>query len=599
MINFFNNLLALPDFEDDLQSYSARMLRMVLAFIAVIAILYAVINIANDPGNSLRYILQFAFILATIATMAYLLRKGRPQAASLVLIFSAWAIFTAAAYTGGGLRSSAYIGYLVVLAIAGLVAAHPAWTLIVAALCAISGYGLLYAEQKGFLPTARAPFDSQSVWLDSLIYMALVTFMQIMASRIVLSALRQSRQESQQKQEAKEREKKRGELLKKVIELGKEVTQANELDWCLKKIHQSVQKGLGFDRVGIFLYDENQRTIHGAYGTDKQGNLEDTSWFIQNADEYEAWKIALSAPDGIHLIENYSEVHKDLPLESEMAGVKQHITLAAWSGKQPVALLAVDNAITNEPISEENFEALRLFAGYAGLAITNARNLEAVNRELESFSYSVSHDLRSPLRAVVGFSKILLTDFNESVPEDGLRYIQKIQENGKKMGLLIDDLLSFSRVGRQTLRITQFEIKSLVETIVKTLQESHPERNVNWKIGDLPACRADFTLLQLALTNLLENAITYTHTKATTEIEIGSIVHDNQIIYFVRDNGIGFEMQYADKIFRIFHRLHYENEFEGTGVGLAIVQRIMQRHGGRIWAESEPDKGATFFFSLT
>ncbi len=599
MINLIKKLFVLPSFDNDMQTYTARMLRVVLSFVAVLSILYTGINIASDRANSLRYGLQFIFIVITLAIMVSLIRKGHPRSASVILIFSTWAIFTTAAYTGGGVLSSAYIGYLVILSVAGLVAARPIWTLAAAILCATSGYALLYAEENGLLPIPSVAVNSYSIWLDSLIYFSLVASLQILASQIVSDALRRARLEGKKKQEAEEREKERSKLFQRVIELGKEVTQAEELDWCLKKIHQSIQKGLGFDRVGLFLYDETQKIIRGAFGTDLQGNREDTSWFIQNAEEYEAWQVALRDPQGMSLITNYSEKHSELSPESEMYGVGEHITLAAWAGRQPVALIAVDNAISKQPIGEEKIEALRLFAGYAGLAIVNARRLEEVNRELESFSYSVSHDLRSPLRAVVGFSQILMTDFNNSNSNgDSLQYLKKINENGKKMGQLIDDLLNFSRVGRQTLKIITCDNKSIVESIIEQLREKYPTKNVTWLVQDLPACQADYVMIQQVWLNLLENANKFSLSSQNPEIEVGSLQEDGQTVFFVRDNGEGFEMQYADKIFRIFHRLDHDDELDSTGIGLAIVQRVLQRHGGKIWTNSQPGQGATFYFLL-
>lgn len=597
MMKFLQKLAALPDVNDDIQHYTARILRVVLGFVALVGAVYTAINIFNDPANSLRYGLQFASILLTVAIMFLLLRAGKPRAASIILVLATWIIFTAAAYTGGGIPSSAYMGYLVVLAMAGLVTANPTWTIFITLLCIVSGYALLQFEQSGTLPIPMVSNDSQSIWLDSTIYFTLVAALQILAAKIVIDALKRARLEGQQKQEAEEREKVRSRLLRRVIELGKDVTQAADLDWCLKKIHQSIQKGLGFDRVGLFLYDENLNIIQGTYGTDRQGNLEDISHYVRDASRYDDWGTARKNPDGISLIKNYSEYHKLAP-DSPMYGVQNHLTLAAWSGRQPVALITVDNAITNEPISEEKVEALQLFAGYAGLAITNARNLEEINHELESFSYSVSHDLRSPLRAVVGFSQILMTDQENQFDSSGIQYLKKINESGKKMGRLIDDLLNFSRIGRQTLRLTTLNLKPIIENITKALDEKFPERKTIWKIAELPDCKADFGMMQQVMTNLIENAFTYTSTTENPEVEIGSLKQNDETVYFVRDNGIGFEMKYAEKIFRVFHRLHHDNEFEGTGVGLAIVQRILQRHGGKIWSASEPGKGATFFFSL-
>jgi signal transduction histidine kinase len=599
MNKLIKNFFTLPDFKSDTQLYTARMLRVVVGVTAILSIFYTIINITSDPGNSLRYLGQFVFITASLLAMALLVKKGKPQGAALLLVFSSWLVFTAAAYTSGGVISAAYMGYLVVLTMAGIVAARQKWTFLAAALCALSGYGLLYAERHEFLPQPAVALDSTGLWLDSLIYFSIVAALQILASRNIQDALQRSRQEAQEKQEAERREKRRSVLLRRVIELGQDITQAAELDWCLKTIHQSVQKGLGFDRVGVFLYDEEHRVLHGTYGTDRQGNLADISRTIEHADEYKAWQIALNSPDGVSLIEDYDKKYQFTP-EDEMYGVKQHLTVSAWAGKKPVALIATDNMITNRPIEPEIIEALSLFAGYAGLAIVNARHLESVNQELESFSYTVSHDLRSPLRAVVGFSQILMTDYKEQSIESGdsLHHIKRINENGKKMGKLIDDLLNFSRIGRQTMRISDCETKIIVEGTIERLRERNNPREINWIIQDLPPCQADYIMFQQVWFNLLDNASRYSLSSSEPTVEVGSLQQNGQIVFFVRDNGQGFEMKYAEKIFAIFQRLNHGEELDSTGIGLSIVQRILQRHGGKIWAVSEPNKGATFYFSL-
>jgi signal transduction histidine kinase len=599
MKNRVTNLFALPNAQDDVQLYTVRMLRVVLSVTALLAVLYTIINITSDPGNSLRYLGQFAFIFTSLGIMVILIHKGKAQAAALVLIFSSWAVFTTAAYTSGGVISSGYIGYMVVLTMAGVLAANPRWTVLAGLLCVLSGYGLLYAENHELLPEPVISLDSNSLWLDSLVYFSIMVSLQILAARVVMDALNRAKNETHEKQQAEEREKRRSILLRRVIELGKEITQAAELDWCLKKIHQSVQKGLGFDRVGVFLYNEEHRTLHGAYGTDRQGNLENISRTTEHVDDYETWQIALKAPDGVSLINDFDKKYHFTPGQ-EMYGVKQHLTVSAWAGKKPVALIATDNAISNKPIEPEQIEALRLFAGYAGLAIVNARNLEAVNQELESFSYSVSHDLRSPLRAVVGFSQILMTDYREHNLEggDGLHFIKRINENGKKMGKLIDDLLNFSRIGRQTMRISQCDTKVIVEGVIERLRERNIPREINWIIQELPPCQADYAMLQQLWLHLLENASKYSMSSKEPTVEVGSLQENGQTTYFVRDNGQGFDMKYAEKIFALFHRLNHGEGLDSTGVGLSIVQRILQRHGGKVWAVSEPNQGATFYFNL-
>jgi signal transduction histidine kinase len=227
--------------------------------------------------------------------------------------------------------------------------------------------------------------------------------------------------------------------------------------------------------------------------------------------------------------------------------------------------------------------------------------LEVANKELESFSYSVSHDLRAPLRAIDGFSRILNEDYAAQLPQEAQRYLDLIRSNAKQMGRLVDDLLNFSRLGRQALQKQSVRPADLARQVLDELQSEQQGRKVNISIGELPVIQADPSLLKQVYVNLLSNALKYTRVRDEAEIEVGATNangNGGDTVYYVRDNGAGFDMQYANKLFGVFQRLHRAEEFEGTGVGLAIVQRIVQRHGGRVWAEAEVNQGATFSFTL-
>ena len=224
--------------------------------------------------------------------------------------------------------------------------------------------------------------------------------------------------------------------------------------------------------------------------------------------------------------------------------------------------------------------------------------LTAANKELEAFTYSVSHDLRAPLRHISGFSRILMEEFAPSLPPQAQRHLQRVDEGTRRMGQLIDDLLNLARVGRRDLSLQITGIKSLVEEVIGDLKPDCEGREVEWKIGNLPYVECDSALMSQVLHNLLSNAVKFTRPRARAVIEIGQKEQDGMSVVYVRDNGVGFNVKYADKLFGVFQRLHRPEDFEGTGVGLATVQRIIQKHGGRIWAEAELDKGATFYFTL-
>ena len=225
--------------------------------------------------------------------------------------------------------------------------------------------------------------------------------------------------------------------------------------------------------------------------------------------------------------------------------------------------------------------------------------LTAANKELEAFSYSVSHDLRAPLRQIDGFAQILADQYGPQLEPTAQNYLQWIRNGAKDMGELVDDLLKMGWIGRQELVFKPTDLNLLVQGVLRDLQPECEGRQIDWQIGTLPALECDPTLMKLVFANLLSNAVKYTRKRECAVIQIGQKSTEDAPVIFVRDNGAGFEPQYAHKLFGVFQRLHRSDEFEGTGVGLASVQRIIQKHGGRVWGEAELEKGATFFLSLS
>jgi signal transduction histidine kinase len=224
--------------------------------------------------------------------------------------------------------------------------------------------------------------------------------------------------------------------------------------------------------------------------------------------------------------------------------------------------------------------------------------LEAANKELEAFSYSVSHDLRAPLRAIDGFSGAVLEDYFDKLDDQGKRFLSIIRSNTQKMGRLIDDLLAFSHLGRQEISPSDISMTDLAKGVFEEIKPPANERNLQFDMTTLPLAQGDRSMMKQVFANLLSNAIKFTRPREMATVEIGGTNDGAENIYYVKDNGVGFDMQYVNKLFGVFQRLHSTDEFEGTGVGLAIVQRIIHRHGGRVWAEGKLGEGATFFFTL-
>jgi PAS domain S-box-containing protein len=260
--------------------------------------------------------------------------------------------------------------------------------------------------------------------------------------------------------------------------------------------------------------------------------------------------------------------------------------------ERPLAILETNNDITERKRREQEIQGLNQELS------KRSSELESINRELEAFAYSISHDLRAPLRHMAGFTELLQKRIAAAMDEKSKHFLAMILDSAKRMGNLIDDLLAFSRVGRSETQKSRVNLAQLVTEVLGEVRQDAQGRDIAWKIAALPDFYGDRSMLRLVLVNLLSNAIKFTRARAPAEIEIGCAnATSNDLVVFVKDNGVGFDMKYVDKLFGVFQRLHQSEAFEGTGIGLATVQRIIHRHGGRVWAEGAVDRGATFYFS--
>jgi light-regulated signal transduction histidine kinase (bacteriophytochrome) len=287
-----------------------------------------------------------------------------------------------------------------------------------------------------------------------------------------------------------------------------------------------------------------------------------------------------------------------------------YLTIPVFSGEKIVAVLGVANK--GGAYDETDVRQLTLLGDSVWKYVERKKveeelihlNMELETRvlertaELEAFTYSVSHDLRAPLRAICGFSGILLEEYSGSLDAEGRRLLDVVIGNTKRMGQLIDDLLSFSRVGRSELNHSSIDMTALVQSVCKEILTEEARERISCQVETLPEAKGDVSLLRQVWVNLLSNAVKFSLPKDNGTISVGALPGDDENVYYVRDTGVGFDMQYVNKLFAIFQRLHSSDEFEGTGVGLAIVQRIIERHDGRVWAEGNQGEGASFYFSL-
>lgn len=289
----------------------------------------------------------------------------------------------------------------------------------------------------------------------------------------------------------------------------------------------------------------------------------------------------------IHRVEDVTEFVRLKQQDQEKARQTEVLRVRAEQMESEVFQRGRELQEANRQLRATNEELQRLTA-----------QLREANSELEAFSYSIAHDLRAPLRAINGFSELMLQNHAPNLPPELQRLLNVVVSNAKKMAALVDDLLRLSRLGHQALNVQPVSSVDLARQVITELHSEQAQRKVEFKVGDLPVCQADPSLLKQVYFNLLSNALKYTRLRDRAVIEVGSRRENCEPVFFVRDNGVGFDMQHADKLFGVFQRLHRDEEYEGTGAGLAIVQRIIQRHGGRIGTKASPGRGAEFYFTL-
>ena len=388
-----------------------------------------------------------------------------------------------------------------------------------------------------------------------------------------------------------------------VASLIQDVTERKRAEEALRESEMSLRETQRIARLGSYV-------LHTASGSWSSSDVLDKVFGIDEAYErsVEGW-LALVHPDDRTIMGDYfrNEVlAQGRTFDKEYRIVRHNDHAERWvrgfgrldfdAERHPLKMHGTIQDVTERRLAEE--EIRQLNRTLEQRVKDRTAQLETANKELEAFSYSVSHDLRAPLRAIDGFARILEEDYTARLDDEGRRLLRIICGEAKRMGQLIDDLLAFSRMTRQQVESAQIDMTALAQAVFNEHAARTPGRELRLKLQPLPPARGDRALLRQALVNLISNAIKYTRSRAVAEIEIGGRAEGGENLYHVKDNGVGFDMKYAGKLFGVFQRLHTADEFEGNGVGLALVQRVIHRHGGRVWAEGKLNEGSTFYFTL-
>ncbi len=554
-----------PTFPNVETTRRARLLHVLILTCLISSAAVATVYIVILPSNPLLF-RNFLIALIGAVGLAVLLiglRKGYVQTVSYIFIGFVWLIVAFAALVTGGNGTTGSFGLTVIVMLCGFVLGKRA-SVLLAGVSIFYGGILLALDHAGLL--SRLPFTALNYWFTSSIYYviaAVLVWLFIGNLEVVNHKLQRYAAELEQRVAARTAELAQSEArYRAILETQSEMICRYLPDTTLTFVNNAYCRHFGktpdelVGRSFLELIPEEQRDATRAY----------VQALVERPHEEVYQHQAINAEGELRW-----QVWRDTPIRD----VDGHV----------IEVQAVGEDITERRLAEQEIQAV-------------TAQLQETNQELEAFTYSVSHDLRAPLRAMDGFAKVLMENHAAALPEQAQHYLRRIQENATRMGRLIDDLLRLSRLGRQPLRLASVSPTQLVNKVIDDLRSVQPDLQAQFEVAEMPQCLADRALLEQVYANLVNNAIKYSRKAQSPRIRINATTLEGETVYCVADNGVGFDATYTDKLFAVFQRLHDQRDYEGNGVGLAIVKRIITRHGGRIWAHGAPNQGATFYFTL-
>lgn len=613
---WFGRVLKPPTVSGDDEKQAVLRLLYYWTLIVMVTVIILLIDLMGPEKIQQPNPKRLSAIIAIAGLLAafFLIRVGRVTLVIFIHIFIGWQLLLPSLLATGGIQSPGFSVLYVMLLFAGLFIGMRS-VFVVAGLCSLFGLGLVWLQNNGYVvPAGTNPMVD---WAAHTIYLALGALLLNLTNRSVRDSLRRTRHELMDRKRTEEALRSANERLAFLHQVDQAILSVQSVDAVARAVAQRIKNLVKCDRVAVVSLDlarhtsrllsvvgiEPLRIVTGLDSKIREQGIMDRlmheRWFTRED--------LLKEPN-LPQIDNdlmqagfQSYVVFPLVADGALIGVVNIASknLSFYVGEQmelvremcDTLALAMQQAILHEQVQEYTF-------GLEQRVSERTAQLQASNQELEAFAYSISHDLRAPLRSIDGFSHALAEDYGQVLDSDAHDYLRRIRAGSQRMGQLIEDLLKLSRITRSEMQLDTVDLAQMAREIRLDLETSSPDRQVTWHLPDSLPVRADPNLLRILLTNLISNAWKFTSAKEHAIIEVGMGSEIGRQVFFIRDNGVGFDMKYAGKLFNAFQRLHAHDEFEGLGIGLAIAQRVVRRHGGEIWVEAAVDRGATIFFTL-